>query len=90
MVAAADAGTYAAAEWRHLESYRSFLQFGRPGGGTHTGDCGGDYLFVWLKLGAGLKSWTAVCRIIYNRPGRFRLNCHLLAREPDHSQGFKG
>src|SRR5882762_9340520 len=24
---------------------------------------GGDYLFVWLKLGAGLKSGTAVCRI---------------------------
>ena len=24
---------------------------------------GGNYLFVWLKLGAGLKSGTAVCRI---------------------------
>lgn len=24
---------------------------------------GGDYLFVWLKLGSGLKSGTAVCRI---------------------------
>jgi neopullulanase len=24
---------------------------------------GGDYLFVWLKLGTGLKSGTAVCRI---------------------------
>src|SRR5271165_6701996 len=24
---------------------------------------GGDYLFVWLKFGAGLKSGTAVCRL---------------------------
>jgi glycosidase len=42
---------------------------------------GGNYLFVWLKLGADLKSGTAVCRI--NTPtGATSFELPLAAREP--------
>jgi glycosidase len=42
---------------------------------------GGNYLFVWLKLGAELKSGTAVCRI--NTPtGATSFELPLAAREP--------
>jgi glycosidase len=42
---------------------------------------GGNYLFVWLKLGAGLKSGTAVCRI--NTPaGATSFELPLAPREP--------
>src|SRR5258706_318709 len=41
---------------------------------------GGDYLFVWLKLGAGLKSGTAVCRII-TPTGTVSFELPLSARE---------
>jgi hypothetical protein len=41
---------------------------------------GGDYLFVWLKLGAGLKSGTAVCRII-TPTGTVSFELPLAARE---------
>jgi len=42
---------------------------------------GGNYLFIWLKLGADLKSGTAVCRI--NTPkGATSFELPLAAREP--------
>src|SRR6266404_5711939 len=41
---------------------------------------GGDYLFVWLKLGAGLKSGTAVCRIT-TPTGTVSFELSLAARE---------
>src|SRR5258708_22584275 len=41
---------------------------------------GGDYLFVWLKLGPGLKSGTAVCRII-TPTGTVSFELPLAARE---------
>src|SRR6266403_2811175 len=42
---------------------------------------GGNYLFVWLKLGSELKSGTAVCRI--NTPtGATSFELPLAAREP--------
>ncbi len=41
---------------------------------------GGDYLFVWLKLGAGLKSGTAVCRIT-TPTGIVSFELSLVARE---------
>src|SRR6266481_119873 len=41
---------------------------------------GGDYLFVWLKLGVGLKSGTAVCRIT-TPTGTVSFELPLAARE---------
>jgi neopullulanase len=41
---------------------------------------GGDYLFVWLKLGAGLRSGTAVCRIT-TPTGTVSFELPLAARE---------
>lgn len=42
---------------------------------------GGDYLFVWLKLGAELKSGTAVCRVT-TPGGATSFEFPLSAREP--------
>ena len=41
---------------------------------------GGDYLFVWLKLGVGLKSGTAVCRVT-TPTGTVSFELPLAARE---------
>jgi neopullulanase len=42
---------------------------------------GGDYLFVWLKLGSDLKSGTAVCRVT-TPVGATSFELPLAAREP--------
>ncbi len=42
---------------------------------------GGDYLFVWLKIGAGTKSGTAVCRITAPK-GTTSFELPIVARAP--------
>ena len=48
---------------RHLEATGVSCNLPELLVGRTQATAGGDYLFVWLKLGAGLKSGTAVCRI---------------------------
>jgi len=62
--------------WRRPAS----LQFGGSGGGTHAGGCGWRLSLRVAEIGAGLKSGTAVCRII-TPTGTVSFELPLSARE---------